>query len=46
VEDTIMRGGNPQQAASFSYLSPEERIPQNRPLHAIRALVEAVLKEL
>jgi transposase len=41
-----MRGGDPQQAAIFSYLSPEERIPQDHPLRAIRVLVEAVLKEL
>ena len=41
-----MRGGDPQQAAIFSYLSPEERIPQDHPLRTIRVLVEAVLKEL
>ena len=41
-----MPGGDPQQAAIFSYLSPEERIPQDHPLRAIRVLVKAVLKEL
>jgi transposase len=41
-----MRGDDPQQAAMFSDLSPEERIPQDHPLRAIRVLVEAVLKEL
>jgi len=41
-----MRGDDPQQAAMFSYLSPEERVPQDHPLRPIRALVEVVLKEL
>lgn len=41
-----MRGGDPQQAAIFSYLSPEERLPQDHPLRAIRVLVEAALNEL
>jgi transposase len=41
-----MRGDDPQQAALFSYISPEERGPQEHPLRAIRLLVEAVLKEL
>jgi transposase len=41
-----MRGDDPQQAALFSYISPEERVPPEHPLRAIRALVDAVLKEL
>ena len=41
-----MRGEDPQQAAMFSYISPEERVPQDHPLRAIRAMVDAVLKEL
>jgi transposase len=41
-----MRGDDPQQAAIFSCLSPEERVPPEHPLRAIRALVNAVLKEL
>jgi transposase len=41
-----MRGDDPQQAAMFSYISPEERVPLEHPLRAIRALVEVVLKEL
>ena len=41
-----MRGEDPQQAAIFSYISPEERVPQEHPLRAIRAMVDAVLKEL
>jgi transposase len=46
VEENIRRGGDPQQAAIFSDLSPEERLPQDHPRRAIRVLVEAVLKEL
>jgi transposase len=41
-----MRGDDPQQAAMFSYLSPEERVPKDHPLRPIRALVDGVLKEL
>jgi transposase len=41
-----MRGDDSQQAAMFSYLSPEERVPKDHPLRAIRALVDRVLKEL
>jgi transposase len=41
-----MRGDDPQQAAIFSYLSPEERVPPDHPLRTIRVLVDAVLKEL
>jgi hypothetical protein len=41
-----MCGDDPQQAAIFSDMSPEERVPQDHPLRAIRALVDAVLKEL
>jgi transposase len=41
-----MRGDDPQQAAMFSDISPEERVPQEHPSRPIRMLVEAVLKEL
>jgi transposase len=41
-----MRGDDPQQAAMFSYISPEERVPQEHPLRSIRLMVDAVLKEL
>ena len=41
-----MRGDDPQQAAMFSYLSPEERVPKEHPLRTIRVLVDGVLKEL
>ena len=41
-----MRGDDPQQAAMFSDLSPDERVPQEHPLRRIRAMVDPVLKEL
>jgi transposase len=41
-----MRGDDPQQAAMFSELSPEERMPRDHPWRAIRLLIDAVLKEL
>jgi transposase len=41
-----MRGDDPQQAAMFSYLSPEERVPPDHPLRVIRVTVDTVLKEL
>jgi hypothetical protein len=46
AEDKPVRGDDPQQAAMCSYLSPEERVPQDHPLRTIRTLVDAVLKEL
>jgi hypothetical protein len=41
-----MRGDDPQQAAMFSYSSPEERVPPEHPLRSIRMMVDVVLKEL
>src|ERR671921_204643 len=41
-----MRGNDHQQSAMFSYLSPEDRVPQNHPLRPIRAMVDAALKAL
>jgi transposase len=41
-----MRGDDPQQAAIFSYISPEARVPQEHPLRTIRGMVDAVLQEL
>jgi transposase len=46
VEDATRRGDDPQQAARFSYISPEERVPPEHPLRVIRAMVDVVLKEL
>jgi transposase len=41
-----MRGDDRQQAAMFSYISPEARVPHDHPLRAIRGLVDEVLNEL
>ena len=41
-----MRGDDEQDAGMFSYLSPEERVPQDHPLRTIRRLVDRVLVEL
>ncbi len=41
-----MRGDDQQPATIFSYISPEQRVPQDHPLRAIRTLVDQVLVEL
>lgn len=41
-----MRGDDRQQAAMFSYISPEDRVPRDHPLRVIRGLVDEVLTEL
>ena len=41
-----MRGKERRQDTMFSYVSMEDRIPQNHPLRGIRKLVEEVLKAL
>lgn len=41
-----MRGADRQQAALFSYVSPEERVPADHPLRVLRALVDTALVEL
>lgn len=41
-----MRGDDRQQQAMFSYLSPEQRVPQDHPLRAIRTMVDEVLRDL
>src|SRR5215470_16144871 len=41
-----MRGDHEQQAPMWSYISPEQRIPQGHPLRPLRALVDAVLTDL
>ncbi len=41
-----MRGTDIQQSAAFSYLSPEERVPQSHPLRAIRTLTDQILQSL
>src|SRR5881392_2771619 len=46
TEEVRMRGDDRQQAAMFSYISPEARVPRDHPLRAIRGLVDEVLAEL
>ncbi len=41
-----MRGDDLQQAGMFSYLSPEQRVPQEHPLRAIRKIADAVFVQL
>src|ERR1700751_4441855 len=41
-----MRGTDTQQSGMFSYLSPEERVPEKHPLQAIRRMTDEVMKGL
>jgi transposase len=41
-----MRGEDPKQEAMFSYVSPEQRVPQDHPLRPIREMVDTILKEM
>ncbi len=41
-----MRGKDTQQSKMFSYLSPEQRVPLQHPLRAIREMVDVALKGL
>src|SRR5437667_10125119 len=41
-----MRGEDTQQNAMFSYLSPEQRVPQDHPVRRLRRLVDVVLSKL
>src|SRR5437867_8027264 len=41
-----MRGEDTQQNAMFSYLPPEQRVPQDHPVRRLRRLVDAVLSKL
>src|SRR5580693_6055287 len=41
-----MRGDDEQQLDVFSYVSPEQRIPQEHPLRPIRAMADGALREL
>ena len=41
-----MRGEDVQQHAMYSYLSPEERVPANHPLRAIRQISDRILKQM
>jgi transposase len=41
-----MRGDDQQQGQVFSYLSVEERVPQDHPLRAVRGSVDQILREM
>jgi len=41
-----MRGNDRHPDAMFSYVSAEQRVPQDHPLRAIRALVDEVLRDM
>ena len=41
-----MRGDDNQQEGMFSYISPEQRVPADHPLRAIRKMVDEILKEM
>jgi len=41
-----MRGDDKQPDSMFSYVSPEQRVPSDHPLRAIRQLVDEILREM
>ena len=41
-----MRGPDEQTQHMFSYLSPEQRVPADHPLRAIRALTDEALRSM
>ncbi len=41
-----MRGEDENQGFMFTYLSPEQRVPEDHPLRTIKAYADRVLKEM
>jgi len=41
-----MRGENEQQAAMYSYISPEQRVPVDHPLRPLRQMTDEIFKQL
>jgi transposase len=41
-----MRGKDDQQLDVFSYVSPEQRVPQDHPLRLLRVMTDEALREL
>src|SRR5205814_8221010 len=41
-----MRGKDEQQLDVFSYVSPEQRVPQDHPLRSLRAMTDQALRDL
>jgi transposase len=46
TQEARMRGDHERAAPMWSYVSPEQRVPQDHPLRPIRDLVDAVLQDL
>jgi transposase len=45
-KEARMRGDDQQQAAMWSYISPEQRVPVDHPLRPLRAMVDRAMAEL
>ncbi len=41
-----MRGNDEQQGVVFSYITPEQRVPQDHPLRRIRQMADTALQQL
>jgi transposase len=41
-----MRGGDIKETDMFSYISPEQRVPQDHPLRPMRTMVDAALRRM
>ena len=41
-----MRGKDERQLDVFSYISPEQRVPQDHPLRSLRAMTDEALQQL
>src|SRR5207237_944291 len=46
LEEARMRGDDRHQDGMWSYILPEQRVPQDHPLRPIRAMVDTILAEL
>ena len=42
----LMRGSDEQPGSMFSYISPEERVPADHPLRAVRRITDRALERL
>ena len=45
-KNVLMRGGDLQQSAAFSYVSLEERVPANHPLRPVRKAIDEVFRSM
>src|SRR5215470_3363084 len=46
LQEARMRGDDQQQAAMWSYISPEQRVPADHPLRPLRVMAERAMAEL